>query len=109
MSYNTQVRNLLTRNPNAFAPVGVHTQTAALANATAISVPDGANALLVQATGRDIRFTIDGSTPTATKGFLILAGGSPTLLMAPSDDCVFTFIETGATATLEYQGVRVFS
>lgn len=109
MSYTSQIKNSLTGNPNAFTPVDAHTQSSALSNATAISVPAGANGLLVQATGRDIRFTLDGTTPTATKGFVILAGGSPMLLMAPSDDCVFTFIETAATATLEYQAVRVYA
>lgn len=49
-------------------PAGLHTRVA-VDTAQAISVPKPANGLIIQAEVGTIRYTIDGSTATATNGF----------------------------------------
>lgn len=96
-------------NPLAFYSIGTHTQNTTLNTVQSISIPFGANGLLVQAGGKDIRYTIDGSNPTATVGFLLPAYTDPLILMAVQDGQVFKFIETAASATLDYVGIRISS
>jgi hypothetical protein len=43
---------------------------------TATPKANGANQAVVQADGQDLRFTLDGSTPTTSLGFLIKNGTS---------------------------------
>ena len=101
------VRNSLSRNPFAFTIVGSHTQNGTISAATVLSVPATANGLLVQCTTKNIRYTLDGTTPTASIGFLLTADTDPVLIMVHSDDTVITVIEVAATGTVIYQPVRV--
>lgn len=108
MTYqDNRTKSLLANNPYSFAPVGAHTQNGSLATAQTVTVPATANALLIQANGQNVRYTIDGSNPTASKGFLLAAGADPVVLMAPTDNTIFKFIETTATAVLEIQAIRM--
>lgn len=104
---DNRTKNLLTGNPYSFIPVGNHTQNSTLNTAQQIILPAGCNALLVQCTGQNVRYTIDGTVPTSTKGFLLPKEVDPVILTAPTDDSVFTFIETAASAVLEMQAIRV--
>lgn len=45
--------------------------------AAASSTSGGPSMVLLQATGQHIRWTDDGTTPTATVGMLLYAGGDP--------------------------------
>ena len=47
-----------------------------------LTVPAGVNQAVVQADGQALRFTLDGTTPTTSLGFLIPAGTSITLSAA---------------------------
>ena len=101
------------RRDGGFEPVGAHTQNATISAATTIdpsgladSIESVVNAIVLQANGRDIRYTLDGTTPTATVGFLLPAGGSPVLLHW-ANGVNIRVIETAATATLVYQWGRV--
>lgn len=98
--------SLLT-NPVAFCAVGAHTQNTTLNTVQSISVPSGANGLLVQATVKDIRYTIDGSTPSASVGFLLPAYSDPVILVGVQDNTTFKFIEVAASATLDYVAIRL--
>lgn len=65
-----------------------------------LTVPAGVNQAIVQADGGatqySVRFTLDGTTPTTTSGFLIPAGGSITLSAADAANA--KFISTSTTA-----------
>lgn len=109
MSIQSQrIQKDLSQNPNAFQPVGAHTQNAVLGSAVTLSLPDGANAFLMQVTGQSIKYTLDGSAPTTTRGFTLYPTGTPVIVYLPSNGTTVRVIETAATATLDYQAIRVF-
>jgi hypothetical protein len=109
MSYDTKIKQTLQRNPNAFSLVGVHQQDTTISTATVLTLPSGANGLLMQATGQNIRYTLDGSTPTASKGFVLVSNAAPVLVTFPTDDTVVTVIEATASAAVEFQFVRLYN
>jgi hypothetical protein len=84
------------------AAVGAHGQDATVSGATSIAVPDGASHMLIQAQTQNVRFTLDGTAPTTTKGFLVPAGTDPLLVPVPAGGTV-KVIETAASATVDYQ------
>lgn len=102
-----RIKTLLSNNPNSFSLIGSHTQNSSLSSAVTVTLTSGANGLLVQCTGTNVRYTLDGTTPTSTTGFVLYATANPVLLLASSDDTQFKFIESAASAVLIYQNVRV--
>lgn len=56
-------------------PLG-YQQITSLSSAVGFSIPVGSRAILFQAENKDIRFRDDGSNPTSSVGFLLLAGQS---------------------------------
>lgn len=102
-----RIKTLLQNNPNSFAVIGSHTQNSSLSSAVTVTLTSGANGLLVQCTGTNVRYTLDGTTPTSTTGFVLYATANPVLLLASNDDTQFKFIESAASAVLIYQNVRV--
>ena len=75
-------------NPSEFsmAVVGAHINvaTATLASKQTYTKPEGATALLAQNTGtKNIRFTLDGTDPTASLGFVLPYSQMPVLLPCP--------------------------
>lgn len=107
MSYETRIRQQLNKNPNSYSIVGAHTQDTTISSATVIALPAGANGLLIQATGQAIRYTLDGTTPTSSLGFVLATSFAPVLITFPGDDTVLTVIESAASAAIEYQAVRI--
>lgn len=89
-----------------YVTVGAHTQNASLGGIVSIPVPEGANGLLVQAITQNIRYTLDGSGPTPTKGFRLTAGNDPILIPLTEGKAV-KFTQETATATLEYQAIAI--
>jgi hypothetical protein len=69
-----------------------------LASAAQLTVPPGAIQAIVQADGNDVRFTLDGTAPTTSAGFLIKNGTSLTLSAA--DAAAAKFIQVAATAVV---------
>jgi hypothetical protein len=69
-----------------------------------LAVPAGANQAVVQADGGGtipVRYTLDGTTPTTTLGFLIPAG--QTITLSAADAAAAKFIgATGATVNAVY-------
>lgn len=93
----------------AFIPLGAHTQNATIGAATVIApaaladdLESRVNCILLQSTGTNVRYTLDGSTPTATNGFVLTAGYDPILLYWGTG-VILTVIQESATATLIYQ------
>ena len=84
-------------------PSGSHTSNASLSSAVTLTVPDGASGVLVQAITQNIRYTLDGTVPTASLGFRLTAGDAP--IMIPIEGATLKFIQETATATLQYQFV----
>lgn len=86
----------------AYGPVGTHTTLTGIAAATPLEKPAGATQVLIQASGQNIRFTLDNTAPTTTKGFLITAGSDPIIIAVPGET-IIQFIQVAATAVLQYQ------
>lgn len=93
---NTEVDDL------QFQPAGNHSDGLIISSATTISNPNGGTKLLIQAITQNVRFTLDGSSPSATKGFQLRAGDPPVVIPV-SSTTVVTVIEETATADLQYQ------
>jgi len=85
-----------------FQPVGSHFDGTTISSATALTPASGANKLLIQALDQNVRITLDGTTPTATKGFQLVAGDPPVLIGVDAATTI-TVIEEAATADIQYQ------
>ena len=82
-------------------PIGAHASSSSLATALELTKPYGARSILVQALTQNVRYTLDGTAPTATVGFQLKAGDPP--LLIPLHNSNIKFIEETATAVLQYQ------
>ena len=88
-----------------YSPVGDHQQNASLSSMQTIrDTTRTANAVLIQALSQNIRITLSGPANGAI-GFRITAGADAVLL--PLGGSAFNAQEEAATATLEYQFVKV--
>jgi hypothetical protein len=67
-----------------------------------LSLPNSASGILVQALTQNARYTLDGFTPTATKGFQMKAGDSP-LFIQITRGMVLKFVAETAGSILEYE------
>ncbi len=87
-----------------FIPCGAHQQYAAGAVDTAQTpaVPDGANLLMVQCFNQNIRYTLDGTAPTTTRGFRLNTAAAP-IVIALNPGVTFKLIGETAGAAVEYQ------
>ncbi len=87
---------------NTFNPIGDNTTNASLSAHVHLTPPEGATKILMQAITKDIRYTLDGTTPTATVGFLLVASVAPTLINIGADTAI-AIIEKEASASINYQ------
>lgn len=85
---------------NGYRAFGSHAQDATISSATTLTKPAGATHIMMQATAQNVRYLLDGTNPTTSKGF-VLVPGSPIHLPVPGADV--RVIEESATATIEYQ------
>lgn len=83
-------------------PVGAHNDGHDISSAVTLTPPATATKVIIQAIEQNIRFTLDGTTPTATKGFQIVAGESPITIPVGSGTTLKVIEET-ATADMQYQ------
>ena len=67
--------------------------------------PSGARYLMVQSITQATYYTLDGSTPSATNGFLLLTTQAPVLLPA-GGNVVFKFLRAASGAILQYQWIK---
>lgn len=84
-----------------FNPIGAHTSDASLGTAKTLTRPTGATCLRIQALAQAVRYTLDGTTPTASLGFK-LAVGEETYIETPTSVAVKVIEET-ASASIQYQ------
>lgn len=82
-------------------PVGSHTQNSSLSSVVTISRETTGTHLLIQALSNNVRLTLDGTDPTASKGFQIAAGDDPVMIEVPNGATVKVIEED--TASIEYQ------
>lgn len=89
----------------AFSPLSgqSHTQNSSLSSAVTLTKPANADALLISVLTQAVRFTLDGTTPTAAKGFRIPTGQGPMIIDAGSGCTAIKIIEESASAAIEYQ------
>lgn len=87
-----------------FVPLGAHAQRNDLNAVRTLTPAAGvaADVLMIQCQTKDVRFTLDGSNPSATVGLLIKAGDPPLIIRTSS----VKVIEVAATAVLDYQWGR---
>jgi len=82
-------------------PVGDHVTSSSISTATEITIPADATRIMIQTSSKSARITFDGTTPTASVGFLITYGNDP--LIFPVAGCTLTIIEIQSTSTVDYQ------
>ena len=92
----------LTR-PQAAKILGSHTTDATISASTTITPHADANALLLQAFTNNIRYTLDGTTPTASTGFQLAAG--EVLLIDLHSSMTIKIIEETASASAQWQSL----
>lgn len=84
---------------SGFSPTGSHVSQS-VSGVYSPTTPGDATKVLVQAITQNIRFTLDGTTPTSSVGFRITAGDPP--MVIPVSGSV-KFIEEIAGAVLQLQ------
>jgi len=90
------------RNPFGFHPVGSHESAADYSSAVTVTIPTGADRFMIQTITQNVRFTLDGTTPTTTKGFRVTAGRDP-IIFPLANETSLKIIEEAATAVVELQ------
>lgn len=88
-----------------FAVVGSHVTNGTLSSAVTLTVNKAANAIIIQAFTQSVRITFDGTTPTASVGFLLTAADGPVMIAMPPNRTL-KVIESTASASIQYQYVR---
>ena len=85
-----------------FTPIGPHIDGVSISGVVTLTPPIGATKLLIQALTQNVRFTLSGHNPTATKGFQLVAGDPPTVIPIATE-MEIRVVEETATADLQYQ------
>lgn len=86
---------------NLVAAEGHHTYTMP-ASVQELSLPLHARGILMQAITQNIRYTLDGSTPTASSGYQLLASDPP-LYIEITKGMRLRFLREASGAVLEYE------
>ena len=86
----------------AFNPVFTHSQNSSLSSAVTLVPETGSNKLLIQAFTNNVRYTLDGTTPTASLGFVLTAGDAP-LVIPIGSATIVKVIEETASASIDFQ------
>lgn len=95
---------LIDENKPYFKPLNgeKHRTTVLGAGILTYNVPRQCNCVAVQALTQNIRFTLDGTNPTASSGFQLKAG-NPAIKIEMADTVTLKFIREAAGAVLELQ------
>jgi hypothetical protein len=91
-----------------FTPVGSHIAGTDVSSATVImpgdmGIPLSADKVIIQTTAQNIRYTLDGTTPTPTVGFQLKATDPPKQIIIRNGEVVLTVIEEAGGAVLQVQ------
>jgi len=66
-----------------------------------LNIPTGCSEVLVQATVQNIRYTVNGTNPTASSGFVLISGNDP-ISIPVTKNTVLKFISESAGAILQH-------
>jgi len=81
--------------------VGAHTTNSSLSSAVTLTKPDTADALLVSVYTQNVRVTLDGTTPTSTTGFQLVA--NQLYQIDVGINSTVKIIQETASASIQYQ------
>jgi hypothetical protein len=85
-----------------FAPMGAHVATSG-SGLGALTPPAGATKLMIQCSTQAIRYTLDGSTPSATQGFYLTANAAPVTIPISSGTIVqIAVVASGAWVNYQW-------
>lgn len=90
------------RDIGMFNPVGSHNDGLDISSAATITIPSTATKWMAQALVKNVKYTLDGTAPTSTKGFQLTAG-NPAIVIPIGKDTSIKVIQQEATADLQYQ------
>jgi hypothetical protein len=80
---------------------------AVISGATTLTFADGSNICLLQATGANVYYTIDGSTPSAINGFTMYDGADPVYIeVVPTQ--VVKVIQASGSPRLRKQDMKKY-
>lgn len=68
-----------------------------------INVPKGAYEIRLQAVTQNVRYTLDGSDPSPTSGFVLVAGNDPIVIPMINGRTTLKVSRAAGGAILEYQ------
>lgn len=86
-----------------FEPLANESHRSQLVNSLfTVNLPLNCNEVLVQATVQNIRYTINGTDPTASSGFVLISGNDP-ISIPVTKTTVLKFISETAGAILQMQ------
>ena len=88
--------------PFRFVPNSAHQDGTDYSSAAVVTIPAGASKMMIQTISQNIRITFDGTTPTSTTGFQLVASRDP-FIFALSQNTTVTIIEEAATADVQIQ------
>jgi hypothetical protein len=87
--------------PHPFTPVGGHNSVILTSNIITLTPPDNAIEVLVQILDVNCRFTLDGTDPTTSSGFQLIAGDAVIISISKTTTIKITGESSGAS--VEYQ------
>ena len=93
---------MLSEDAFSFHVIGSHYDGTTISSAVTLTPPAGATKLLIQALDQNVRYTLDGTAPTASKGFQ-LKDGDPPVQIPVGTGMTIKVIEEAATADIQYQ------
>lgn len=85
-----------------YSVVGSHYDGTTISSVVTLTPPTGAHGIRMQTHTQNVRYTLDGTVPTASKGFQVKAG-DPAIVLPLSTSMVLKVIEETATADIQYQ------
>lgn len=87
-----------------FVPVGAHQSTTLGASVVTLSLDARATGVLIQTLSQSCRYTLDGSNPTTSFGFVMVADADP-VMIPYNADMTIKILRLANGAVLQYQGV----
>uniref|UniRef100_A0A6M3KTM5 Uncharacterized protein n=1 Tax=viral metagenome TaxID=1070528 RepID=A0A6M3KTM5_9ZZZZ len=85
-----------------YSVVGPHYDGTVISSAVTLTPPAGAHGIRMQALTQNVRYTLDGTVPTATTGFQLKAADAA-IVVPLSTSMSIKVIEETATADIQYQ------